>query len=277
MDFAAKVVLDSVASHGKRLITVVATYPRFIHSEILTHRDRARNSASSRAIPWPKMQEMVQQSPVIPIRWGSEQRGMQAGAEIAPSLQETALKTWMEARDNAIKSAQKLAECGVHKSICNRLTEPFMWITVVMTATEWNNFFRLRCHPDAEIHFQKIAGMIRDAIDESKPRQTGNGEWHLPFVTNNDDLNLDAAGYTYDAVCRISVARCARVSYLTHEGKRDPEKDLELFQRLADGSGFGHYSPFEHVATPGEANHHSGPFVGWKQYRKRFPLENSEG
>jgi hypothetical protein len=275
-EFAARVVLDSVAPCERRLTTIVATYPRFIHSEILTHRDRARNSASSRAIPWPKMMSAIVEKPVVPIRFGSEQKGMQTGGEIEQP--EEAARVWLEARDNAVRSAKALAELGVHKSIVNRLTEPFMWITVVMTATEWNNFFRLRCHPDAEIHFQKIAGMIRDAMAASEPRPVEAFDWHLPFVEGNDLDELLAHFGDIEGVKKVSAARCARVSYLTHDGQRDPAKDIELFDRLANGSGFGHWSPMEHVAQAMlDDFHRSGPFVGWRQFRKEFPLENSEG
>lgn len=281
MEFKAKMILDSISPAGKRLTTVELTYPRFIHSEVLTHRDRARNSASSRAIPWPKMMERVLKSPVVPIRFGSEQKGMQTGGEIDEPTRAWAI--WMHARDDAIKHAQKLADLGVHKSICNRLTEPFMWITVIMTATEWNNFFRLRCHPDAEIHFQKIAGMCKDVLRASCPTQPlrlfdeeslNPVMWHLPLVSGVD-LDELTKNMQLRQIKRISVARCARVSYLTHDGVRDPKEDLRLFDTLSQGSGFGHWSPMEHVATPCDGR--SGPFVGWKQFRKDFANENLEG
>lgn len=274
--FQARCVLDSIAPSGRRLTTMLWTYPRFIHAEILTHRDRARNSASSRAIPWPKMMAAINDDPVIPIRFGSEQKGMQTGCEIDDPAE--AQRTWLSARDNTVYCAQKLAAMGVHKSICNRLTEPFMWITVVMTATEWNNLWRLRCHPDAEIHFQKIAGMAREAYEASIPERKAIGEWHLPFVSNHPDAEALFASCDIEQVKKISVARCARVSYLTQDGIRDPKKDIELFDRLVQGSGFGHFSPHEHVAQPtDDPNERSGPFVGWRQFRKEFPLENSVG
>lgn len=264
--FECKVVCDSIGDmSGRRLTTVVITYPRFIHAEILTHRDRARNSASSRAIPWPKMMAAIQDRPVVPIRWGSEQKGMQTGGEIDNPTEAT--KVWLQARDAALGYAKQLATLGVHKSLVNRVTEPWMWITVVMTATEWANFFRLRCHPDAEIHFQKIAGMIRESLEQSKPTVCQYGEWHLPFVQPSE-INLDI-----ELLKKCSVARCARVSYLTHEGKRDVSKDLELFDRLVQGSGFGHWSPHEHVAECVRAEQVSGPFRGWLQYRKSFANE----
>lgn len=269
-DFEVKIIADSIAPSGKRLTTLTATYPRFIHSEVLTHRDRARNAASSRAIPWPKMMAAINETPVVPIRFGNEQKGMQTGGEI--DRPDDAAKIWLEARDGAVRAAQQLADLGVHKSICNRLTEPWMWITVVMSATEWKNFFRLRCHPDAEIHFQKIAGMMREAIGASEPAEKLVGEWHLPFTTADDFLN------PIEDVCRASVARCARVSYLTHEGKRDFAKDQELFDRLVQGSGFGHWSAHEHVAQASDdRDFRSGPFIGWKQFRKEFTNENLAG
>ena len=282
--FDVRVEADSIAPCGKRLTTIVCTYPRFIHSEIMTHRDRARNSASSRAIPWPKMKQMIEQTPVVPIRFGSEQKGMQTGGEI--KYPEAAEEVWLKARDAALKYAQELADMGVHKSIVNRLTEPFMWITVVMTATEWNNFFRLRCHPDAEIHFQKIATMIRDALNKSTPiERNAKGEpesWHMPFILGEDwDWARNEANNCVDTVMaylkKISVARCARVSYLTHDGRRDPLLDLDLFERLVQGSGFGHFSPHEHVAEACQYLERSGPFIGWRQFRKTFPSENQVG
>jgi len=248
------------------------------NSEVLTHRDRERNSASSRAIPWPKMCEMIATDPFVPIRWGSEQKGMQTGAEIDNPAE--AERIWLKARDNALASAQELANLGVHKSLVNRLTEPFMWITVIMSATEWKNFFRLRCHSDAEIHFQQIAGMMRSKIIRSEPTLLQVGEWHLPYITDLDRAeagSIDVPGLALmypEVLARLSVARIARVSYLTHDGVRDVRKDLTLFDRLVNGSGFGHWSPHGHVAQAHEdPTHRSGPFVGYHQYRKGFANE----
>lgn len=305
MNYEVKVIKDSVSSIGKRLTTITATYPRFIHSEVLTHRDRARNSASSRAIPFNKLRDIVITSPVIPLSWGMEQSGMQTGEEIPEALRPLANAIWLAARDEAIEYATMLHNISdtahdnnlsarilkylsvqeredldkwcndsqkvrIHKSLPNRIIEPWMWITVVMTATEWNNFFRLRCHPHAEQHFQKIAGMIKDALKESVPKV--NNDWHLPYIQE------DEWSYDIETLKRMSVARCARVSYLTHEGKRDVVKDLELFDKLNIGSGkdLPHASPYEHVARALPTLERSGPFIGWHQFRKDFPNENVE-
>lgn len=261
--------------------------------EIMTHRDRARNAASSRAIPWPKMKEMIAISPVIPIAWGAEQSGMQAAGEIPERMRDLAQQLWLDACESALLHADMLANIGqtfverfpllaqpgdeaikIHKSIPNRITEPWMWITVIMTATEWKNFFRLRCHPDAEVHFQKIAGMMRDALDASVPEFRNPDEWHMPFITDDDRAETDDD----NTLAQVSAARCARVSYLTHDGKRSIDADLKLFDRLCQGSGFGHWSPHEHVAYAStNSDHRSGPFVGWVQYRKWFTNENLPG
>lgn len=268
--YECKIIADSLSPAGKRLTTVTIKYPRFVHSEVLTHRDRARNSASSRAIPFAKLLNMVVTEPVIPVRWGAEQKGMQTGDEILHP--EEATKIWLAARDDAVGWATKLHSLGVHKSLCNRLIEPWMWITVVMTATEWQNLFRLRCHPDAEINFQKIACMLKCVLDNSKPTPVDTYAWHLPFIQEDERETLEI-----ETLKKVSVARCARVSYLTHEGTREIPEDLKLFDKLVQGSGFGHWSPHEHVAKAMPSpNFHSGPFKGWAQYRKHFVNENAD-
>ena len=274
--FDSKVIADTISPLGKRITTLECTYPRFIHSEIMTHRDRGRNSGSSRAIPWPTMCERIENNPVIPIYWGAEQKGMQTSGQIdEPDL---AKKIWLEARDNAIDSAKRLAAIGVHKSLCNRLTEPFMWITVVMTATNWRNFFMQRCHQDAEIHFQKIAGMMRESILKSTPKES---MYHLPYI-QDDDLDTceppvlaALENDPFEVLMQVSTARCARVSYVQHGEKAKSIKiDLGLFDRLYKGSAGGHWSPFEHPAMAIDGN--SGPYRGWKGYRKLFHSECPE-
>lgn len=310
--FKANVVAHSIGHHNIPIISVEATYPRIIHAEIMTHRDRARNAASSRAIPWKRfkkgfqseviqdefnrgilplkayldslvpncMYRMVMENPFIPISFDMEQKGMQSGNPI--EFQDAGIHRWLKARSEAVYHADKLADMGVHKSIVNRIVEPWMWITVLMTATEWKNFFRLRCHPAAEKHFQKIAGMIRQAIAESKPRHLEVGEWHLPYITDSDYKDVPILP-NREALKYISAGRAARVSYLTHDGKRDPAEDIRLCEQLINPPSAGldddviHASPLEHQAQCLETDLRSGPFRGWKQFRKEFKNENVEG
>lgn len=275
MSFKVEIIADSIAPCGKRLTTLTATYPRFIHAEVMTHRAFERNAASSRAIPWSKMRQNIIDNPVVPLVFGSEQKGMQTGGEI--DNPGDARRRWLWARDTALEYADMLHDLDVHKSLVNRIVEPWMWITTIITATEWNNFYRQRCHPDAEIHFQKIAGMIREARENSTPSFVEEGDWHLPYVSDDEVVEHGSFGEG-DILRKVSTARIARVSYLTHDGVRSIPKDLELFDRLVNGSGFGHWSPHGHVAqATNDAELRSGPFVGWKQYRKTFANENAPG
>lgn len=289
MAFEVKIVADSVTTAGKRLTTLTATYPRFILAEVNTHRMLSKNSASSRAIPWHKMKGAIEAEPVVPIKWGMEQSGMQTGDEIPEHMREFAEYLWLQACSSALYYADLLANIGrafkdrypskslegdenirIHKSLANRLVEPWMWTTTLITATEWQNLFALRCHPAAEIHFQTIATMVRDAMAQSTPRLVQAGEWHLPYIDEADE------GLSLEDKLKVSVARCARVSYRNHEGTREVDKDLGLHDKL-----FGppvHASPFEHQATPGlTPDERSGNLIGWAQYRKKLANENVPG
>lgn len=266
MAYSARVICDSIGAHGVRLVTVEATYPRFVHSELLTHRVFSRNSSSSRAIPIEKMIQGVIDDPVMPVSWGRNQRGMQAGAELSGDELAAAQTAWLRGRDAAVETARTLAAAGLHKQVVNRVLEPWMWITVLITATEWDNFFAQRCHPDAQPEIRVAAEMMRDAMAASVPvlRPFGRRSaeaWHLPFITEEDRAVFDL-----DTLRRISVARCARVSYLTHDGKRDPQADLDLAQRLASANP-PHWSPFEHVARVVWDADFVANFRGWRSYR----------
>lgn len=275
MAYSTRVVCDSIAPHGVRLVTVEATYPRFVHSELLTHRVFSRNSSSSRAIPIAKMIQRVIDDPVMPVSWGRNQRGMQAGAELSGDELAAAQAAWLRGRDAAVEVARTLAAAGLHKQVVNRVLEPWMWITVLITATEWDNFFAQRCHPDAQPEIRVAAELIRDAMAASTPTlrlgtiaSDDASWWHLPYVT---DEEKDA--FELIVLRRLSVARCARVSYLTHDGLRDIAADLDLYQRLRTAKP-PHWSPFEHVAEVLSTPAHIGNFRGWRQYRKHFPDES---
>lgn len=310
----AKVILDSVSPAGKRIVTVEARYWRAIHAEIMTHRDRARNAASSRAIPFIRFSKddrmpvanctysYIQNDYFLPEFIGAEQKGMQSGGELPEPQRSEALEIIDELRQTALASCLKLHDLGVHKSIINRYLEPWSYITVVMTATEWKNFFRLRVHPKAEKHFNKIASQIKDAIDASVPQEVTAGDWHLPYIRPEDreevreslgSLNLERVPVGEDAerqvqvLKRVSAARCARLSYLTHEGVRSLDADLALFRSLIHpklendrDDDVIHASPLEHVAFACGRNNgraRSGPFTGWVQFRKEFCNESVSG
>ena len=216
------------------------------------------------------MIQRIKADPFIPVYWGRNQRGMQATEELTPSEQENAVRHWLDARDEAIRYAEILLETEVHKQIVNRLLEPWMWITVIITATEYNNFFNLRCHPDAQPEIRRIAEMMEALYVDSLPHPRAEKEWHLPFVPEEAHL-LETP---IPDLLRLSVARCARVSYLTHDGEHDPEKDIKLASQLMEHDP-PHFSPLEHQAYASPGCGPSGNFSGgWWQYRQTFDNQN---
>ncbi len=257
--FGARVLTDSVSPAGIRLTTLEVRFPRFILSEMNTHRVFSRNSASSRAVPTKKMIERVLAHPAMPVEWGVNKPGMSASEALGEGQAEEAAAEWLRARDSAVEHVRNLQRLELHKQVINRLLEPFMWHTVIITATEWENFFTLRLAENAQPEIRAAAQRMRRAIDTSEPKAVGLGEWHLPLI-QDDERRLPV-----DTLKMVSAARCARVSYLTHEGQRDLEKDVELCERLRADR---HLSPFEHVATPSDDVDFHANFRGWIQMRR---------
>lgn len=270
MPYSTKILADSLAPNGARLTTFEVSFPRIVLAEFNTHRVFSRNSASSRAIPVSKMIERVEQDPFLPVYWGKNQKGMQASVELTEEEQKEAEFVWLGLRDKAVEAVRYLSNpegLDVHKQIANRLLEPFLFHTVIVSATEWANFFALRCHKDAQPEIRKAAVAMQGLYKVSEPRNLQVGEWHLPLTPDLQDLS---GIFLEREIARISCARCARVSYLTHDGKRDPSADLELAERLQKS---GHMSPFEHAAIALAKSEEKGNFIGWLQYRKMLKDE----
>lgn len=255
----ATIIADSVSPSGVRLTTIEVTLHRFVLAELNTHRVFSRNSASSRAIPVRKQIARVVDDPAVPVEFGANQRGMQAGEPLTGEDHDRALSAWLEARDRAVEAVTRLQELGVHKQVTNRLLEPFMWHTVIVTATEWDGFWEQRCSPLAQPEIRVAAESMKAAYDASEPAPVGMGEWHTPYLREEDgDLDPETAR-------QVSAARCARVSYLTHDGRRDISKDIELYERLVSARP-PHWSPLEHVATPASEST-LGNLREWRQLR----------
>lgn len=240
MEHQARILADSLSPDGARLVTFELTYPRIIHAEMMTHRVFSRNAASSRAIPVEKMIRLVNENPYIPSSWGKNQKGMQAGEDLPQEAAEQATQEWLKARDLAVGQAQKLLDLGLHKQLTNRLLEPFQWYTALFTGSEWDNFFHLRCHKDAHPDIRMLAEKMRDEFTSSTPKALDYNEWHMPLIFDDDYDDAILENPTnplavQEKLCKISVGRCARVSYLTHDGKRDHSKDIELYDRLFVG------------------------------------------
>jgi thymidylate synthase ThyX len=290
--YDAKILKDSLSPDGVRLTTFEVTLPRIVLAEFNTHRVFSRNSASSRAIPVKKNIKMVREDPFIPETFAQNKKGMQGDDPLAGWKTLAAKAVWHGAKWAAIGSASLLERLELHKALANRILEPFKWHTIIVTATEWDNFWALRTDPNAQYEIRKPAQMMKALYDASDPWPLQYGDWHLPLVGVEDHLSRLG---DWDYWKKVSVGRCARVSYLTHDGRRDPDKDVQLHDMLKSN---GHLSPFEHVATPlcsnrdhaidnylgalhvgHEAPHGewSGNFRGWHQYRKDIPNEANFG
>lgn len=290
---SAIIIADSISEHGVRLTTFQLRYWRPIHSELMTHRVFSRNAGSSRARPSQAIIDQVRNEPWGPIHWGANQAGMQAHAEMLPVNREKAKCSWRIAATHAAEQAEYLVGLGAHKQIVNRLLEPFTYIDVVVTATDYANWFALRDHEDAQPEIRQLAQLMRAAYDASVPTLLQEGEWHLPYITEDDwkaaerhcqigRITRDMPSYRekLEVVRKISVARCARVSYKAFDGTVAPiEKDLALFEQLLVSQPL-HASPAEHQATPDMkviggwfSPQLHGNFTGWRQYRKMLPNE----
>lgn len=313
------IVADSINEFGDRITTFVVTHPRHILAEMNTHRMFSRNSASSRAIPAKEMIRRVREQPFIPIAWQKEHSGMQGTEYITDEFcLQLIIDEWKDAAGNAVVRANRISSgivgkegTEVTKQITNRLLEPFLHHTAIITATEYENFFKLRCpqyyfevddnftfigrsrkevykqFPESsetldtlseidwlkrnagmgEIHIMALAESMWDNYNENQPKLLKEGEYHLPFGDQIDYQKLLKAAVACniavgsghpdedvdecmrltieDAQQRVIIARCARISYGTFEGKEDYEADIKLYDRLLSSQ---HLSPFEHVA-----------------------------
>jgi len=260
----ARIIADSISPLNVRLLTYVVTYPRFIHAEHLRHRMHSFNVSSSRAIPGSKFADLVRQAELEPVWWGKNQAGMQAREELTGVPMESAKRLWHEAREIMQRYHALLLNGGLHKQIANRILEAWMPVTVLVSATDWANFFYQRSHPDAQPEIQALSDAMLYQYVNHEPTRVERGEWHMPFGNNMED--------SWDELTRrkVAVARCARLSYLTFEGQIDLLKDLELHDKLVWS---GHWSPFEHVAQCVDDGQYHANFFGWVQYRKSFPSE----
>ena len=315
----ASVVADSHNVWGARLTTFRLHYPRFIHAEFMTHRMFSRNASSSRAIPVNKVLEQVREQPATPIHWGKNQAGMQADyeSEAPVNFQGYARSengdyvdvefdrndAWIEGAESAAFFAESFNNAGYHKQVVNRILEPYQFMNVVVSATDFNNFFYLRDHPDADPNIRELAHCMRQAYANSVPTLLRHGEYHTPYVESRRDESgvlkyyADDVEISTEEACKISASCAAQASYRRLDTRL--QKAIEIYDRLA-GSEPIHASPFEHVATPFSEEEqmartkalnvleeagvdnavqvmYKANFNGWSQIRKQLPNENIWG
>jgi hypothetical protein len=280
-------------------------------AEVNTHRVFSRNSASSRAIPTEKHIERALSDPFIPTTFNHRVKGMGVGDALDNAAQLTAQRIWGDILKACATGAKALNDLDVDKSRANRVLEPFMWHTAIVTSTEWENFFGLRNHEGAQPEFRALAEMMEKEYWAPPPAGVdllSYGQWHLPLVDWNQDkvLAADQIGGSYttiqDILIKLSVSRCARVSYEKHADDEPLEASLARYEKLKNS---GHLSPFEHAARPFGASEwegrrvlqrsarsmdfltrrardeivelleFSGNFRGWTQQRKFIPFESN--
>lgn len=284
----ASVICDSLSTHGKRLTTFKLRYPKFIHGEFMTHRVISRNASSSRAVPTKKLLEEVRSDELraTPSFSVINAPGMQGGRASTEQEREDLRAEWKAAALEAADRAQNMFELGGAKQDVNRCLEAYSHINTVASATEWDNFFGLRLHKDAQPEMRALAIAMWQAYTAGEPKILGAGEWHLPFVDENtenkiiyqwaqrDKVQRVVEFYIRDTLIKVSVARCARVSYESFEtGKRSTiEEDLKLYDRLLGAQPL-HASPAEHQGTPSDDQALWGNFKGWTQFRKTLQGE----
>lgn len=297
---SVQILKDSInSSNDSRLTTYLLTFPRFILPEFATHRMLSKNAASTRAIPTQKIIQQIKDNPALPEFWGKNQSGMQAFEELSDEYKDAtdwynnlytpkqhAKRIWLEARDEAIKHVEKLLSFGLHKQIAGRILEPWFNITIICSGTEWENFFALRAHKDAQPEFRVLAEKMLEEYNKSIPEiktprdldpaewsynldlTNANLDWHLPFGDKMPE------GLTKYEQLKVAIARCARLSYLTFDGEENVVKDYAIFDKLLGGNPL-HASPGEHIAFPIEKNEFVGNFKGWYQFRKLLSYENA--
>jgi hypothetical protein len=240
----AEVIADSISPAGKRLTTMQLRYPRFVHAEFMTHRVFSRNASSSRAIPVRKLIEDLRREPAMPVFWGSNRPGMQAGDELIGDDLGQVKACWSFAMEECIHQAEMMVDRGLHKQIANRVLEPWAHINVVVTATEWDNFYALRCHPDAQPEMRALAEAMRDVMQASTPELLEIGRW---------PPNQDEDQKLYE---RLVGSVPLHASPAEHQATPD------------DYGKFG--SEIPHWRRPDL----HGNFVGWSQFRKQLEQEH---
>lgn len=288
----AQVICDSISRDGIRLTTLQLRYPRMVHADFMTHRVFSRNGRSSRAVP---VATLINEDAYVP-HFMQNQPGMVASAEMSDEDRKAAEDIWLSMATFCKEGVRQLNQLKVHKQWANRPLEWFGHIDVLVTSTDWVNFFELRLDGSAQPEIIQLADCMKAAIDASEPSYTPHGAWHLPYVDIvtevadacnyldmqdamwNENLTLEETGDAiYDVLKKISVARCARLTIKPFDGDGSIDKELARYEKLMISRPV-HASPAEHIATPDtfykgrwEHEHEHGNFYGWRQFRKMIP------
>ena len=281
----ARIVADSI-SNNTRLTTFELEYPRFIHGEVMTHRVFSRNASSSRAVPTKKAIEQVKNNPAVPVYFGLNKPGMVAGEE--HSNRDACVKAWKHMAAATSEMVRALDEQNIHKQIAARPLETYQMMKVVLSGTDFENFFWLRDDDAAQPEIRELAKVMREAMDSNEPVNLSEGDWHTPYFNNG---YVTASSTDIELAKKISASCCAQVSYRNLDDSI--EKAEKIYDMLIKADKI-HASPFEHIATPApewkgeewpEGVTHinrnkelcSGNFRSWIQLRALLPNNVKEG
>ena len=267
----AKMIEDTInPDTGVRISSIQICLPRMILAEFNTHKVIIKNFSSSRAIPSKVLREQVWHTPFTPVYWGTNQKGMSAAEELKGYKKILAVLTWRLASKLAVGVHYLLEKVGVHKQTCNRVLEPFLTVTGLATATEWQNFLKLRLSENAQPEIQELAKCIKFVLDNSTPRKATDAEpFHFPYLTEEDKHTVPLSDWY-----KISTARCCRASYNKLGATSGVEADIALSNRLIEDE---HYSPFEQLAikVPTDLNERARFFVRLDGWKDNLPILNS--
>jgi hypothetical protein len=269
MTTEVKIILASKngATHDT-VVSMLCTYPRRIHSELMTHRVFSRNAKSSRAIPVKKYIDEATYNPARKLCWRKAQKGMQGGEYIEGDDRLALEDSWNRARSHAVYEAETQLRIGASKQDINRILEPFIHMTILITATEWKNFFFRRSSDAADPEIALLSDTMLHAYLTMKPQTLYPGEWHLPWI----DKHVQE-GASLPQKIKISTARSARLSYMTFDNEIDPEKDYLLHDSLLHDV---HMSPLEHPCEATIDNNFHGNLKGFRSYRLHIPEQSGE-
>lgn len=222
-----------------KMISFLVDFPTVLLAELRTHRILTQGSLyehselvdfnlsanSARAIPHNKYLQKVLDNPFIPI-WTKQQKGMNGELLESSYLN----NIWYQGLEEQVLYYHALLKENAHKQNANRLLAPFAYTTCIISGTEWDNFFELRCpkiyhegtkkyyksikewnkvdkdikwnknclsHPEnkstAQPEFQVIAEMLYDLYQETEWRES---EYHIPFENEIiDKYHSDICNY----------------------------------------------------------------------------------
>ena len=252
----AKIVQDSSLPTGERLITFNLKYGRIIHSELLRHRAASHSVKSSRAIPTKKYRKEAKTNPYIPVKFGTNQKGMQAGKQTTATVS-FGKKIWKMSAGFACLAHSMMEKANIHKEVANRILEPYVWVEETLTIEHdaLLEIAALRIHPDAQEDIRKVVEEMMYEVENSTPLILDENQWHVPYVIRQVNGNItykdnDGKNLTLDEAIICSAARCARSSYANHDNSTTTyQNDQGLANKLI-GSTPMHLSPFEHQARP---------------------------